>query len=218
MQIYLTPSEGRLKLNKVLNIVNKMVMHWSDPIKNPRVEGQLSALDRYAALAGIILWAKDASRASPPAPEEAALAASITTEIGDIAEDLTALFIRILNKFPPSSKQERKALVYQVSLNRHASVAVSRSVPAVKADAARTLFTVNSANIAWAVIDAGIQGDHAAFKGADGKSRVQKSFDFSNYRKIVSLDNLKIFEEGADPKNRAKRLKILRHRYCAITI
>jgi hypothetical protein len=39
MQIYQTPSEGRLKLNKVLNIVNKMVMHWSDPIKNPRVEG-----------------------------------------------------------------------------------------------------------------------------------------------------------------------------------
>jgi subtilisin family serine protease len=91
-------------------------------------------------------------------------------------------------------------------------MAVSRSVPAVKADAARTLFAVNCAEIAWAVIDAGIKGDHPAFKGADGQSRVKKSFDFSNYRKIVSLDNLRVFREGADKGERAKTLETLLHK------
>ena len=42
--------------------------------------------------------------------------------------------------------------VWTVSLNRRATPALSRSVPAVKADAARTLFTVNCSQIVWAVI------------------------------------------------------------------
>ena len=91
-------------------------------------------------------------------------------------------------------------------------MAVARSVPAVKADAARTLFAVKCSEIAWAVIDSGIQGDHAAFKVADGKSRVKASFDFSNFRKIVSLDNLRILGEDApDEEMKAERLKELLH-------
>ena len=94
-------------------------------------------------------------------------------------------------------------------------MAVSRSVPAVKADAARTLFKVNCSEIAWAVIDSGIQGDHRCFKGPDGKPRVKASFDFSDFRQIVSLDNLRIFTEGADEaakKAKSKRLGRLLHK------
>lgn len=211
LQIYRTPSKAKENLNKMLEIASKMVLHWSDPVKNPRAEGRLSALDRYAALAGIILWARGPDGSDLTTQDEPKLAESIGNAIADIAKDLIDLFNRILREFPLGANQQRKALVYQVSLNRQASIAVSKSVPAVKADAARTLFTVNSANIAWAVIDAGIQGDHLAFKGADGKSRVQKSFDFSNFRKIVSLDNLKIFGPEGDEERRGKTLASLLH-------
>ena len=68
--------------------------------------------------------------------------------------------------------------------------ALDKSVPAVKGDAARTLFKVKCDEIAWAVIDSGVDGSHDVFKGADGKPRIVRSFDFSNIRRIVSLDNL----------------------------
>jgi hypothetical protein len=49
----------------------------------------------------------------------------------------------------------------------------------VKADAARTLFTVDCSQIVWAVIDSGIEAGHAAFLDKDGRPRVRKSFDFT---------------------------------------
>jgi hypothetical protein len=91
-------------------------------------------------------------------------------------------------------------------------MAVTRSVPAVKADAARTLFSVKCGDIAWAVIDSGIQGNHDVFMITKDESRVKASFDFSNFRKIVSLDNPRILSdkpEYADMK--AERLKELLH-------
>jgi subtilisin family serine protease len=68
--------------------------------------------------------------------------------------------------------------------------ALSRSVPSVKGDAARTLFKVRCESIHWAVLDSGIDAKHPAFNDENGESRVMRAFDFSNIRKIVSLDNL----------------------------
>src|SRR6266849_2376406 len=90
------------------------------------------------------------------------------------------------------------SLVYQISLNRKADMAITKSVPSVKADAATRLFQVNCEHIAWAVIDSGIQGDHPSFQDAEGTPRVLASFDFSRYRKIVNLDNLRIFGAGGN--------------------
>jgi serine protease AprX len=88
--------------------------------------------------------------------------------------------------------QDTEPSVWQISLNRSATPALTRSIPAVKADAARSLFSVNCSEIGWAVVDSGIDGNHAAFKDASGtKSRVRRSFDFSNFRKVLSLSNLK---------------------------
>ena len=56
------------------------------------------------------------------------------------------------------------------------------------------------------MVDSGIQGDHPAFKGEDGVSRVKASFDFSRYRAIVSFDNRRIFAEGA---NEAKQKALI---------
>src|SRR5262249_54298453 len=46
----------------------------------------------------------------------------------------------------------------------------------------------------------------------DGESRVKASFDFSNFRQIVSLDNLRIFNEDADKNLQAERLAKLLHK------
>jgi subtilisin family serine protease len=62
-------------------------------------------------------------------------------------------------------------------------------VQAVKADAATTLFKVNCSELGWAVIDSGIDAGHPAFLDKDGKSRIKRSFDFKNFRKIVNLSN-----------------------------
>jgi hypothetical protein len=215
MQIYLDSKRGSQRIHKVLDIVQKMVAHWSAPTKNKRVNEFLSAFDRYAALAGLILWAsRDDTRTNEgsSASAEEALAKAIKNGTKAITDGLKRTFKEILMQFPPKPKKEREALVFQVSLNREASMAVARSVPAVKADAARTLFTVKCSDIAWAVIDSGIKGDHASFNGADGKSRVKSSFDFSNIRKIVSLDNLKILRDDAPDKTvKAERLNELLH-------
>jgi len=59
---------------------------------------------------------------------------------------------------------EGQALVYSVSRNRRASTTVWRSAPAVKADAALRLFEISCRELAWAVIDSGIDARHPAFR------------------------------------------------------
>jgi hypothetical protein len=141
--------------------------------------GHLTAIERYVALAGLILTA---SARTPDAGIGPALKDLSTP--GPIVKELMAVFARILK-----GKQPNK-LVYQVSLNRKAIPALSRSVPAVKGDAARTLFSVKCSDVGWAVLDSGIDGSHPAFLDDKGKSRIAGAFDFTNLRKIVSLDNL----------------------------
>jgi serine protease AprX len=223
MGVYLSEKQGAQRLNQVLDVVQHMVAHWSAPTKNERIEVLLSAFDRYAALAGIILWASKedmpGNQADSMSPGETAemikketLAEMIKNGKRAITKGLTEIFNDILKQFPPKRQKNGEALIYQISLNREVTMAVSRSVPAVKADAARTLFKVNCSKIAWVVIDSGIQGDHASFKGSDGESRVKASFDFSNFRQIVSLDNLRIFNEDADKNIQAERLAKLLHK------
>jgi hypothetical protein len=141
--------------------------------------GHLTAIERYVALAGLILAA---SARTPDAGIGPALKDLSTP--GPIVKEFMAVFARILK-----GKQPNK-LVYQVSLNRKAIPALSRSVPAVKGDAARTLFSVKCSDVGWAVLDSGIDGSHPAFLDDKGKSRIAGAFDFTNLRKIVSLDNL----------------------------
>jgi hypothetical protein len=167
-------------------------------------EDLLPALDRFLALAGLMLWAADAPDPLPRKggePEGGLTRALEGVEEKEVREKVVALLERLTEEKPDKKKSK---LVYQVSLNRAATPALERSVPAVKADAARRLFGVECNKIAWAVLDSGIQGDHVAFQDAGGTTRVQQSFDFANIRKIVSLDN---FREDV----RAERLKDLLH-------
>jgi hypothetical protein len=144
--------------------------------------GRFTALDRYVALAGLVLWA---SGMPGGAGKGLGSAIEALTNAADVTGGLAELFTHILND-PPL----KEPLIWQVSLNRKAMPALERSVPAVKGDAAKSLFKVRCDDIAWAVLDSGIDSTHPAFEDDEGKSRVVKSFDFSNIREVVSLDNL----------------------------
>lgn len=153
-----------------------------------------SALDRYMALAGLILWAGRSPRGRKGASSDKDIGAAISSlkspkPVVDTLIDEFTMIIDWKPKNPPAPQ------VWQVSLNRKVMAALERSVPAVKGDAARTVFKVQCSGIAWAVIDSGIDATHKAFIRKDGTSRIVKTLDFSNIRKIVSLDNI-------DPKAR----------------
>jgi hypothetical protein len=190
------------RLNRIVSAILKLAAHWQTGFEGALDEELLPALDRYLALAGLILWAgeQEGGKLVATAEQPAALASALQQVK---AKDILRLVLELLEQIQKDSETHK--LVWQISLNRRAIPAMDRSIAAVKADAARTLFTVDCSNIAWAVIDAGVFGDHAAFKDAAGTSRVKKAFDFSNIRKIVSLDNLK------DTPARAQRLTELLH-------
>lgn len=157
----------------------------------------LSSWDRYLIMAGIILWAVKTSRQG----KKKGTASSIETLISTL-EDSGEVMTEIedfLSKTPPVSA-EKNVQVWRVSLNRKALPALERSVPAVKGDAARTLFKVSCEGITWAILDSGIDAKHPVFKDKLGERRVIKAFDFSNIRRIVSLDNLDA--EPSEIKNR----------------
>ncbi|HET9480581.1 MAG TPA: hypothetical protein VFP98_02405, partial [Candidatus Polarisedimenticolia bacterium] len=67
--------------------------------------------------------------------------------------------------------EESGPQVWTVTLNREAHVSVSRSVPAVKADAARLLFNISCRDLTWAVVDSGIDANHPAFRRRDGSDK-----------------------------------------------
>jgi serine protease AprX len=109
--------------------------------------------------------------------------------------------------FENETGRDSTGVIYNVSANRPAEFAVSRSVPAIKADAARQLFSINCSEINWAVIDSGIDAKHPAFKDHSSKdsnaNRVRATFDFKWIRDI--LDKANCFDLAAR-KALAKKL------------
>ena len=163
---------------------------------------------RFSVLAALILWAANqqeivGNEKQTSKGQAAVVVEAIRGKERAIVETLTQLFPEPL---PPPLDMP---FVWTVSLNRRGTPALSRSVPAVKGDAARSLFKVNCSQIVWAVIDSGVDAKHYAFADAsvDPKtktvlSRVKRAFDFTGIRQIVTLDNL-------DPDRREEHLNIL---------
>ena len=183
---YLTAPDGKERLVRTVGLLIASAAARDSPSAAAAPPEYFSALDRYITLAGLILWADRAAvrsegRAAPP--DVSALLAR--TDGATIIAPLQQAFERMLDEPMPV-----KPLIWQVSLNRQATPALGRSVPAVKADAARTLFKVKCDEIGWAVVDSGIDVRHQAFQDAEGNSRVVSVYDFSQIRKIISIDNL----------------------------
>ena len=107
--------------------------------------------------------------------------------------------------------ESREPKVHSISLNRIARSTVSGSVLAVKADAARQLFSVSCKDIRWAILDSGIDATHPAFrkqrrkrKGeaaapeirveggtpfAEYDSRIRETYDFSGIHDLLDADS-----------------------------
>lgn len=177
------------RIKEKLGVVIKWAKTEDDDVfEDPGVFAGFTALDRYITLAGLILWTAKENRKNRTAIGIGE-ALDQLTKPDPVVKSLSDAFKPILSD-PKLGAKNVEAQIWQVSLNRKAMPAVERSVPSVKGDAARTLFNVRCNKIAWAVIDSGIDGTHPAFFGKDGKSRIEKAFDFTNIREIVSLDNL----------------------------
>ena len=119
-------------------------------------------------------------------------------------------------------------MLWTVNRNRSATTALVDSVLAVKADAARLLFSIDTSRITWAVIDSGIDARHPAFVDLTNegfadryrkdtvttaeildRSRVIETYDFSFIRDFfvdpeTAPPHYKLSEDFAD---RAKDLK-----------
>lgn len=104
--------------------------------------------------------------------------------------------------------QAAQPSLWQISRNRPAASAVTRSRQSVKADAAIQLFNISCSKLAWAVLDSGIDATHPAFlipeteeeverRRAAGKSepppwhqrtRVKKTYDFTRLRPLLDQE------------------------------
>ena len=167
---------------------------WLDDDSRDAVQ-DFQTHERFSSLAAVLLWA-----AAQPAGAEGT-SGSMKAQTKRILERIEnheqEIARTLVNLQLPRPVPDEMPLIWTVSLNRRATPALWRSVPAVKADAARTLFRVDCSEIVWAVIDSGIDATHYAFRSTQkdprtGRypSRVKKSFDFTAIRTIVSLDNL----------------------------
>jgi hypothetical protein len=122
-----------------------------------------------------------------PVPAEAAHAVVVeaTTQLRNSSQNQISKAVFDVLKTMEVSPNAR-ATVFQISLNRRATPALGKSVPTTKADAVRRLFNIDCRQINWAVVDSGIDSEHSALKG-----QVKATYDFTNYRRIVSLGNTK---------------------------
>ncbi len=92
------------------------------------------------------------------------------------------------------------------------------SIVTIKADAARRLFNIGTANLCWAVIDTGIDATHPAFHDPDDpqKTRVVATLDFTMLQEILSAHegvlkeiSKKIELETGDPEKALRKIKQL---------
>jgi serine protease AprX len=202
--------DDRAQLTKVVQATRDQAEKWlSDAVVPTESRHELEALHRLSSLAALLVWAAT----QPAQPDPAGLtmkeqSAQILKQIAGKEDEIVGELVKL---FPSVPAPLARPLVWTISLNRRATTALSRSVPAVKADAARTLFTVDCSQIVWAVIDGGIDATHYAFTSPKPNTkdelvcRVKKTFDFTTIREIVTLDNL-------DDDRRSDRVKVLLQR------
>jgi serine protease AprX len=125
----------------------------------------------------------------------------------EIVADRTAqerIFQRLIAEAKRTAAKRRGAVrerpkappyLWSTGLNRQSFVAIDRSVAATKADAARRVFNIKCDDLAWAIVDSGIDAEHAAFQLKEPdpvtglKTRVRATYDFTRLRPLLSLDS-----------------------------
>lgn len=124
-------------------------------------------------------------------------------------KEIAVEVVRILDACRESDT-DLEECVWSINPNRPVEACISRSVPAVKADAGRHLFDISCKDIVWAVLDTGIDARHEAF--VDGEkarqagepspeppwwelSRVIRTYDFTRVRFLLDPDGLDVDNE-----------------------
>ncbi|WP_247972324.1 S8 family peptidase [Bradyrhizobium sp. 195] len=203
-------SQSKLQ-ERILKIdqANLHALLQREPDQRGDDQKNFTSLERYIALAGLIYWIGKLERptipgSAPPEPvphlPRLQIDEAFRAYLPHVPEIIAGMFElygviqanpkALASGDPDDDEAGSEGYIFQVSLNRVAAAALDRSVPAVKADAAHSLFNVNCKNIIWAVLDSGIDADHEAFAEHDNpdRSRVRKTFDFTRIREIVSND------------------------------
>lgn len=176
------------EVKAVLNLILDSATNWHMKTGKWLLQ-DIPSVKRFLALTALVLWAGSHNPKKKPGKTLSSddqikhVLKQAKASLDEMARLIDGLAQDMLKDTTPAP------LVWQVSLNRIAMPAISKSIPAVKADAATTLFKVDCSDISWAVIDSGIDGNHPAFLGKDGLSRVKRSFDFKNYRRLVAVSN-----------------------------
>jgi hypothetical protein len=129
---------------------------------------------------------------------------------------------RVAGLIDGERRATRVPYLWSVSLNRQSFVATDRSVAATKADAARRVFDISCRDLAWAIVDSGIDAAHPAFQGAADPvtgltSRVRATYDFTRLRQLLSLDSHPTtgpssMARGVDLEEADRRFKRMRQR------
>ena len=117
-------------------------------------------------------------------------------------------------------------MVWSVSLNRTARSTIWRSRATVKADAAVRVFDITCRELAWAVLDSGINARHIAFRARkttgegyaapfeDGKNRTRivATYDFTAVRALLNDESLQATVEKKFPTANPEHVAALQRR------
>lgn len=169
-------------------------MHFPTERREVRLGGdpRIARIVPTYRILGALVWAAQSSDA-PIQTLQGFFEAVSPSKIARLAGDLVgAILHRSLEAEERAPGEHGSADIFAVSRNRPIELAIERSVPSIKADAATTLFSISCKPIAWAVLDTGIDGSHPAFKDVDkpGKNRIVATYDFTRLRKVVLIDHL----------------------------
>ena len=134
-------------------------------------------------------------------------------------DEVQAALVDLVEDLQPIPR-EHQQLAWSVNRNRPAEPAIWMSTPAVKADAAVRVFDISCQDLAWAVIDSGIDAEHPCFRQRDlngrlhpkpfeevggtwkNHTRVLASYDFTRIRALLRPGGPKESELPEDLRQR----------------
>ncbi|CDO86180.1 hypothetical protein AWC29_29485 [Mycobacterium triplex] len=188
---------GSDRITQTLDDVRVLVDAWNkgpsfvdDLVNDPTagIRNRRTAFERFVALCTLVLMVQRPPEETDRKPMAQANLTRIQRKDQGLLVDTSRDELRelVVDLISTDMSPAKEAKVWQISRNRPASTAIMKSVPTVKADAARRLFELDGSGITWAVIDSGIYTQHGAF----GQHPIRKTYDFTYYREVVNLSNV----------------------------